>query len=185
MRVWMERTRGLLLFTLLPLAACGDDGVTPRRTPADEVAGSYRICALEFTPSSRFLPAVDIRAKAFELEAGGVTPPRLKLDRTRAFELEFTPRGQFTDVEHRGTFGTGDAEVILTFTRPTDVAPLLLPSILRARWNEQAKTLTSGGGLPYSVAKSDYEWMLGESDPGIPSRVEGTLTARFALGGCN
>lgn len=184
MGAWMARARGTALLGLLALAACGDDGVAPPRTPASEVAGAYRVCALAFTPTSRFLPAVDVRAGAFETAVAGVTQPGLKLDAGGAFELEYTPRGQFTDVEHRGTFGTGDAEVVLAFTRAADVAPLLLPGIVDAEWDAAARTLTVGGGLPYTVGKADYERMLGEGDPGIPQRVEGRLSGRFAAGAC-
>lgn len=184
MRAWLERMGGLMLAGLVPLlAGCEDDGTSPRRTPAAEVAGTYRVCALAFTPSGRFLPEVDVRAKAFET-AGGVTQPGLKLDATGAFELEYTPRGQFTDVEHRGTFGTGDAEVVFSFSRAADVAPLLLPPIVGAAWDEATRTLTVADGLPYTVTKGDYERLLGESDPSIPARVEGRLRARFAAGAC-
>ncbi len=181
MRVWQRRARGTVLLGLLALAACdGDDGVSPPRTPAAEVAGAYRVCALAFTPTSRFLPAVDVRARGFELAAAGVTQPSLKLDDTGAFELDYTPRGRFTDVEHRGTFGTGDRQVVLSFASATEVAPLLLPGIVDAAWDGTARTLTVGGGLPYTVSKADYERMLGEGDPGIPPQVQGTLSGRFA-----
>ncbi|HEX2190237.1 MAG TPA: hypothetical protein VHG51_15120 [Longimicrobiaceae bacterium] len=178
------RTGGLLLLSLSPLAGCADDGVSPVRTPAGEVAGIYRVCALEFTPASRFLPAVDLRTAAFETSAAGVAAPRLQVDSTGVFELEYTPRGRFTDVEHRGTFVTGDGEAVLTFTRPADVAPLLLPGSVAAEWDAAASTLTPADPFPYTVAKADYERLLGESDPGIPAQVEGRLAGRFARGDC-
>jgi hypothetical protein len=184
MSVWQTTARGTVFLGLLALAACGDDGVSPPRTSPADVAGAYRVCALAFTPTSRFLPAVDVRARGFELAAGGVTQPALKLDGTGAFELEYTPRGRFTDVEHRGTFSTGDARVVLSFASAAETAPLLLPGVVDAAWDGTAKTLTVGGGLPYTVSKADYERMLGEGDPGIPTRVEGTLSGRFAAGAC-
>lgn len=180
MSVWQKRARGTVFPGLLALAACGDDGVSPPRTPAAEVAGAYQVCALAFTPAGRFLPAVDVRARAFELSAGAVTRPSLKLDDTGVFELDYTPRGRFTDVEHRGTFGTGDARVVLSFASAAEVAPLLLPGVVDAAWDGTARTLTVGGGLPYTVSKADYERMLGEGDPAIPPQVQGTLSGRFA-----
>lgn len=184
MRVRTARAGGVAVLGMLALAGCSGDGVSPVRTPPGEVAGSFRVCALEFAPTSRFLPAVDVRAKAFELATPGVTPPRLQVDSVGVFELEYTPRGRFTDVEHRGTFVTGDGEVVLAFARPGDVAPLLLPGTVTARWDAAAATLTPSDGLPYSVAKADYERLLGESDPGIPAQVQGTLAGRFARGAC-
>ncbi|HEV2734802.1 MAG TPA: hypothetical protein VGV85_08175 [Longimicrobiaceae bacterium] len=184
MSVWQRRTRGTVFLGLLALGACGDDGVSPPRTSAADVAGAYRVCALAFTPTSRFLPAVDVRARGFELTTGGVTQPALKLDGTGTFELEYTPRGRFTDVEHRGTFGTRDARVVLSFASAEEVAPLLLPGTVDAAWDAAAKTLTVGDGLPYTASKADYERMLGEGDPGIPTRVEGRLSGRFAAGAC-
>lgn len=180
MSVLQTTARGTVFLGLLALAACGDDGVSPPRTSPADVAGAYRVCALAFTPTSRFLPAVDVRARGFELSAGGVTQPALKLDGTGAFELEYTPRGRFTDMEHRGTFGTRDTRVVLSFASAEEVAQLLLPGTVDAAWDATAKTLTVDGGLPYTVARADYERMLGEGDPGIPTRVEGKLSGRFA-----
>ncbi|HEX2095627.1 MAG TPA: hypothetical protein VHG28_24735, partial [Longimicrobiaceae bacterium] len=173
---------GLLVFA----AGCGDDdGTGPTPLSPEEVAGVYRICSLAFAPSSRFLPAVDIRARAFDTASVGVTPPRLKLDATWTFELEYTPRGQFTDVEHRGTFATGASRVRLAFARPAEVAPLLLPERVDAEFDAASRLLRiADSGLPFTVSKGDYEWLLGESDPGIPPRVEGRLTGRFTAGAC-
>jgi hypothetical protein len=184
MRSWTGQARGLFFLFLAPLAGC-DGGTSSNRLPVAEVAGSYQVCALTFTPSSRFLPAVDLRDRAFELSAQGVTPPRLKLDSTGSFELEYTPRGQFTDVEHRGTFETRQRGVILSFAQATEVAPLLLPSRVAADWSESTRTLTPSDPYPYAVTKASYEAMLGESDPGIPARVDGTLSGRFSLGACD
>ncbi len=179
--------RGWTIAAGLALAAtgCGNDGGTgPARLAPEEVAGSYAVCALAFTPTSRFLPAVDVRAKAFELSSTGVTAPALKLDATQAFELEYTPRGRFADVEHRGSFDTRESTVLLSFARPGDVVPLLLPQSVEAEWDAAARTLTVADAFAYTVSKADYEWLLGESDPGIPPRVEGRLAGRFSAGPC-
>ena len=188
MRRWQDRVRGFILLSAVPFAAACDDGPTrPDRLAPEVVAERYRVCTLAFTPTSRFLPVVDVHAEGIRTE-GGVTLPNLALDPTGTFELEYTPTGRFTDVEHRGTFTTGESTVVLSFTTPADVAPLLLPAKVEAGFVAGAegggKALVVESSPPYTVAKADYERLLGESDPGIPAQVEGRLTGRFATVAC-
>lgn len=180
----MRRTRAFWALPVL-LAACGDGdgGTRPAALTRAEVADIYAVCALSFVPDG-VLPPVDIRSAAFELDNPQVSHPRLGLEGTGTFEMEYTPKGQNTDRELPGSFDTsGTDQVELRFANPTAVASILLPDRLVLRFQAGTKTLSTGANPQYTVPRSDYARLAGVSESGLAERIPGRLAARFAAGG--
>jgi hypothetical protein len=176
-----------VLFSLPLLTACGDDeGPTgPDPLTRDEVAGFYEVCTLSFTPEGSLQP-VDIRAAAFELSNPQIDRPLLAVDPTGSFELEYTPKGKFTDEEVRGTVDPRVGTVELRFGN-NGVAPatLLLPGSVSATYQPSPRALLVEPSDRYEVPRADYARLGGFSESGLADRIPGRLRARFAApGGC-
>lgn len=176
-----------VLFSLPLLTACGDDdGPTgPEPLTRDEVAGFYEVCTLAFVPEGS-LAEVDVRSAAFELSNAQVRPPRLAIDPTGSFELEYTPKSQFSDREVRGTIDPRIGAVELRFNGSgAPAGELLLPGSLTAAYQASPKSLTVTQSAPYDIPRADYARMRGISESGLADRIPGRLRARFAtVGGC-
>lgn len=177
----------LLIAGLIPLlAACDDDGTGPERLTAEEVQGIYQVCELRFDPTAGFLEDVDIRAAAFELQNPDVSRPRVFLNATRTFELEYTPKGQFSDVEIPGTFDLTPTEVRIRFpagTSLTAASALLLPERVTLEFQRSTRVFAASAQGPYTVTRDDYARLAGltpEERNQLTEQIEGRLSARLA-----
>jgi hypothetical protein len=182
-------SRRLLLLLCVPaLAACGDSTGPGDNLTTQDVAGIYSLCALSFVPEGGVLPAVDIRAKAFETTNTQVLQPRVTVDVNPAtFELKYTPIGQFSDRELDGSYTIRGNTVTLKFGTGSDVAPgtLLLPGTIPVDFQKSPQALSTDGTAVYNVAKADYARLAGISESGLAAQIPGRTTARFSTGSCS
>lgn len=175
----------LAAFSVLALSAC-DDGPSGTRLSADQVADSYNVCTLTFTPEGGTLPAVDIRTAAFELQNTEVTRPRLAVNPNRTFTLEYTAKGQFSTVIREGSYSLGRQSVTATFSNPTQVnTQILLPSQMTLSFSETPKALSVTSTAPYNVPRADYARLRGSDQTNLPAQISGTLAATFQKASCS
>ena len=176
-------TRWALPALLVPLLAACDDTTGAGGLQLDEVAGFYTVCALGFTPTGA-QPVVNVRAVAFELSRPNDLP-RLALDPSGTFELEYTPKGQFTDRELDGSFSISGDRVSLRFEGPAgDREDLLLPERLHLDFQTSPLELSLVSSEEYSVRRADYATLAGVPEAGLAEQIPGRLSARFAAAGC-
>jgi hypothetical protein len=186
-----------LFVRFVPLAAalvagCGSYGITTDTllTPAD-VQGSYRLCALRFTPTASGLPQVDLLATVIDASPAAPKPaPTLVLSATTAeFDLSYTRRGDGV-VQH----ATGDVEfggrsvfLFLNSRIPTSIqTEALLPQgHLDLVYTAATHHLSAGDEVgAYWVRRSDYTHASGVSEEGLQDRIYGHVGATFSAAGC-
>lgn len=182
MRATKRMRRGASLLALAALAACDDTtGPGGDRLQPEDVAGVYLVCQLRFVPEGA-QPEVDI-------VAAGINPgaAQLALDvEPQSFELEFTPRGQFTDRELRGSYDLREGEVTLRpSTTGVNRESLLLPDRIPLAFQASPRRLTLQSSQPYDVPRADYARLAGIPETGLATRIPGRLSARFGFPGCS
>lgn len=165
------------------LAACGDATGSDRLEP-DEIAGQYSVCTLTFRPEQSALPSVDIRGAAFEL-GRPQNLPFLAVDiEPQTFELNYTPKGQFTDRELRGMYTIRGDRVTFDFQSGVTPSGLLLPDPLLLDFQASPMTLATEATAFFDVPRADYARLAGISESGLAERIRGQLTARFGNPTC-
>jgi hypothetical protein len=170
---------------MLALAAC-DDGTGPDRLIPEDVAGIYAVCTLSFVPENAALPTVDVRTAAFELSQDR-QQPFLALDpnSARTFELQYVPRGQFSDREVRGTYALRPEQVELRFnTTGVNPSDLLLPERVTLDFQPSPLQVSAGESPFYSVPRSTYAQLAGIGESGLAEQIRGRLAARFQAPRC-
>ena len=191
-RVFRSSLRSVAAFVaLVGLAACDDDGSGPANSlRPEDVVGVYRVCQLAFDPLGSVLPAVDIRATAFELPGGADDPVvGLDPDAQQTVELAYIPKGQVNDRELRGTYTLrGESTVELRFnTSGVNPRSLLIPDNRRMDFDFQASPLRLGMGASsqYNVSRDEYVALSGEDPANIPDAITGVLVADFRTDPCS
>jgi hypothetical protein len=180
-----KRVRFLVFALLFPLlAACDDDGTGPERLTGEDVAGFYDVCSLTFTPEGD-LPVVAIDEAAFA-QGEQIRVPQLIVNPSRTFELSFTPEGQLSDEELRGTLDLGVNRVRARFTTGTvDRSDFLLPAEFTLNFQESPQTLRLERSPVFNVARADFARLAGISESGLAQQIPGRFSARFAVGSCS
>lgn len=186
-KVMTARTarRWLAVPLMLVLSAC-DDGTGPDRLTPEDVAGIYAVCTLSFVPENTALPTVDVRTAAFELSQDR-PQPFLALDpnTARTFELQYVPRGQFSDREVRGSYELRREQVNLRFnTSGVNPAELLLPELVVLDFEPSPLRLSVGESPLHSVPRSSYARLAGIGESGLAEQIRGRLAARFQAPRC-
>ena len=178
------------LLAVVGLAACDDDGSGPGdMLQREDVSAVYRVCSLTFDPSGTVLPAVDIRAAAFELP-GGLGDPVIGLDPNsqQTVELTYIPKGQVNDQELKGTYTLRGSSVVDIRFNSTGVDPatLLIPRDRRMDFDFQGdpERLTLASSSQYNVGRAEYVQLSGEDPQNIPESIAGVLTAEFRTDPC-
>ncbi len=182
----LSRIAPLALCALAVLPACGGDGGSGSAslTP-DQVGAVYQVCSLVFTPEGGSPPPLDIRAAAMEMPAGD--PPVLRVGRTvNSFELEYTRKGDILKPRFTGTYSAASDRIALNFASSGSVNDaLLLPARLELSFRQSPQALeVSTYHVNHSVSRGDYERLAGQGYPNARDNIVGTLTGRFAVGGC-
>lgn len=174
---------GLIL--LLAGAGCDEKGGGPLGPSAEDVAGIYHVCSLDFDPEGDLLTTVDIIERGFETEDTQVRDPQLQVDASRDFQLLFTPKGQFVERSMIGRYTPVATRIQLGFTGGTAAAAsFLFPPSLELAFQETPKSLTTAATGVYDVARADYARMAGVSESGLADRIPGRMMAVFQSGGC-
>jgi hypothetical protein len=173
------RNAALLTLFALGLTACGRDGTGPGRGLAPEVVGGdYRICELQFIPAGSVPAPANILAA---LDTVSLIP-RLEIGRTdlRQFSLLFRRPGGGTTQSIPGAYTTGAQSVQLNLGGIAAARQLLLPESITLDFDDAARSLTVSAAQPqYSVARTDYEMLVGRQEPNINPNILGRLSARF------
>lgn len=184
------RTLGLAGCTLA--AACRSDGpASPTVLAPADVQGTYRVCALRFTPSHPALPAADVLAAVMVDDAAApLPPPSITLSGVEpAFELVYTRRRDGAPQRLRGNveFGAGSVFLYLHSQAPTTVPfeALLPPAHLDLVFHPASGQLTAGDEVSaYSVRRRDYAAAAGIVEEGLQDRITGHVTAALSRDGC-
>lgn len=172
-------------FTILALAACGDNSGGITGPTAEDVAGIYAVCSLTFSPEGDLLADVDIVDRGFEPGGGEIRNPQLQVDSNRALQVVFTPRGQFVERTFLGAYIHAGTRLQLSFTGGTaDWTDYLLPPTLEVAFQETPKSLTTAATAIYEVDRADYARLAGVSESNLAARIQGRLMAVFQSGGC-
>lgn len=185
-----------LRLALLPAAALAaacsgyDAGLPDVLTPA-EVAGTYRLCELRFTPREFALPPVDVMATLIdEAPAAPLPPPSVTFDDAApAFSMVYVRQDDGIVKEMSGEMEYGDGSV---FLYPQSLGSLeirfeaLLPEHhLDLVYHDATRELTAGEEVSgYRVRREDYGPLAGIPLIDLPQRIFGHITARFAESGC-
>lgn len=183
-------------FPLLPrilfcavLAACtGEEAALSARLAPADVAGTYLVCELRFTPSHRALPAADVLASVMDAAAEPRPALRLLGDGPE-FELWYVRRKDGALQRLRGDveFGTGSV-FLYPHSRLPSLIPfetLLPPGHLDLVFHPGDGRLTAGVEVSaYSVSRGDYASAAGVPADGLQGRITGHITAAFARDGC-
>lgn len=179
------------LLAFVGLAACDDDGAGPGEAlTREDVSSVYRVCKLSFDPAGSVLPAVDIRASAFEIP-GGTGDPVIGLDPNsqQTVELTYIPKGQVNDQELRGNYTLrGTSIVDIRFgSSGVDPETLLIPRDRRMdfEFQESPRRLMMATSSEYSVSRAAYVNLSGEDPQNIPESITGILSAEFRTDPCS
>ena len=177
----------------LAAAACSgyDDFLRqPNLTPA-EVAGTYRLCALRFTPREFGLPPVDVLATLIESSPAAPLPaPSVTFDdATPAFAMVYVRERDGAVQEMSGEMEFAPTSV---FLYPRSLGSLqvrfetLLPEDhIDLVYDGARRELTAGEEVSgYRVRREDYGPLAGIPLVDLPQRIFGHVTARFAEDGC-
>jgi hypothetical protein len=189
MRLFLTRAAALGALTLL--AACGDGGgTTPTRLTAAQVAGTYQVCELRFSPANTILPTADLLTSTAD-----TTPPPGRLKFTVAFsqageyDLIYTRASDAFIQQARGSVSYGEQHVSISLPSNSAIASeLLLPRPLNLRFTGTGGnrlTADVSDNLQYPVNRADYARAAGVSDEGLQPTINGRLTARLAVNGCS
>jgi hypothetical protein len=167
------------------VTACGGGGTGPVLLTSAEVGGVYHVCELRFQPNQTLLPPVNVRGVAIDTTAQATTPARLRLDtQTNGFELEYSAPGSTLPRRLGGTYQPGAASVTLSFTTPADaLSALLLPTGTEMEFQAGPQRLHFSRANA-DVPRQSYVQMANISPEGIADPVRGTISGRFAVGGC-
>ncbi len=180
--------RSLFVLPLLALvlAACPRDGTGPVLLTPEQVAGTYEVCSLVFTPNNALFPAVDVRAHAIDTRPEAPLRAGLLLRINRTFELRFTsPDDEIHSLG--GSFQLGASAVSLTFsagTAATARTTLLLPNRLDLEFEDTPRQQLSTSQATTSALRADYAHLAQVSESGLDTEIPGTISARFAVGSC-
>ncbi len=179
----------LLPLLALTLAACPGNGAGPALLTPEEVAGTYEICSLVFTPENSLFPAVDVRAKGIDMRPQAPLRAALRLrDNATTFDFRYTTPPPTDDiVQLGGTYQLGTNTVALVFTSTAAArATVLLPARLDLEFQAtpRKELHTAQTPIPYSVPRADYARLAGVSEQGLAPEIPGTLSARFAMESC-
>lgn len=171
-----------LALLILALAACDDDPSGPDEgaLTREEVGGVYTVCTLVFNATG--LRPVDVRAAV--TEPGHTAELRVSLLRD-AFDFEYTSKGDVVRELVQGAYERGSASITLNFPDEANVASILLPDPLRLEFDERVLTATPSAA--YRVPREDYASLAGltaDETRNLQAQIEGTLSARFAIGAC-
>lgn len=192
MPTYRTSSRLLGAFALLALAACdGDGGSGSDRLTRDDVAGTYTICALRFTPSQTALPVADLMTAVIDPSppAGKLAPSLTLAPDADRFQLAYTRRSNgFTQLlTNEVDYGRRSATLELASEEGTTVQrELLLPEgALELDYDEATRRFEAPAGVPgHYVRRSDYARAAGITEEGLQERIFGRLTGTFARGSC-
>lgn len=176
-RTMKEFRRYLSLLALVPLvAACGDSTGPAGLKPAD-VAGLYRICAIEFVPENPTQPRLDVLTTVFETTNVEVQKPRIALDANGRSTLMFTKKGEFGPRLIEGAFDLNGDRVTVRIPATASPSTYLLPEILQLTYQEEIPELSAEAGV-YSVKRDDYARLAGIPAAGLAEQIPGRLSVR-------
>ncbi|CAA9297695.1 MAG: hypothetical protein AVDCRST_MAG89-238 [uncultured Gemmatimonadetes bacterium] len=183
-------THAAALGALTLLAACDGGGTTtPARLTADQVAGTYQVCELRFSPANTILPTADLLKATVD-----TTPPPGRVEFTVAFsqageyDLIYTRASDAFIQQARGSVDYGAQHVSISMPANSPItSELLLPRPLNLRFTGTGgKRLTAevSDNLQYPVNRADYARAAGVSEEGLQPTINGRLTATLAVNGC-
>jgi hypothetical protein len=180
------------LWAALAAAGCDNpDAIDEFRLDPAQVAGTYRLCALRFTPSQGALPAADLLAGVIDPDpAAGKPGPALTLSGTApAYQMVYTRRRDATVQQLQGLVEFGGSSVFLhLYSDAPSTIPreaLLPPSHLDLVFHPGERRLTAGAEVSaYWVRRADYARAAGISEEGLLDRIWGHVTALFVEGEC-
>jgi hypothetical protein len=191
MRLFRNLAHGAAaLGALSLLAACEGGGTTtPTRLTAGQVAGTYQVCELRFSPANTILPTADLLTATVD-----TTPPTgrpeftLALSQAGEFDLVYTRASDAFLQQARGTVGYGAQHVSISLPSNSVITQeLLLPRPLNLRFTGTGGnrlTAEVSDNLQYPVNRADYARAAGVSEEGLQPTINGRLTATLAVNGC-
>lgn len=187
----MTTVRAAMLGALTLLAACeGDDGGTrPTRLTPTQVAGTYQVCELKFSPTNTILPTADLlRTVADTTPPTGRPEFTVAFSQTGEFDMVYTRASDAFLQQARGSVEYGQQHVSISLPASSAIAAeLLLPRPLTLRFtstNGNRLTADVSDNLQYPVSRVDYARAANVSDEGLQSTINGRLTATLAVNGC-
>ena len=183
------RAAGLAALTLLAACEGGNGGTRPSRLTPAQVAETYQVCELKFSPANTILPTADLLVSVVD-----TTPPAgrpeftIAFSKTGEFDLVYTRGSDAFLQQARGTVEYGQQHVSISLPASSAIAAeLLLPRPLTLRFsstNGNRLTADVSDNLQYPVNRADYARAANVSDEGLQNTINGRLTATLSVGGC-